>query len=266
LDAISIALPTHLHPELSCLALARGVHVLCEKPMALDADACGLMIEAAKASGKILQIGHCVRFWPEYAVARDIVEGGEYGRVLSASFRRLTARPGWSQDNWLGDLQRSGGMELDLHIHDTDYIQYLLGRPQAVHSWGVCPGGGGIGHIMTRYVYEDGAAVLAEGGWIFKSSFGFEMSFNIALEGATLIFDCTRDPAFRVCPSEGEAFTPELPEGDGYARQIDHFIRAIHGEDVPPVLSLASARDSVKIVTAERESVLCGDTIVLNWK
>ena len=85
-------------------------------------------------------------------------------------------------------------------------------------------------------------------------SFGFEMSFNIAMEKATIVYDLTRDPAFRVCPVEGDVFTPEVVEGDGWLLQIRHFAKAASGEDVPPITTLEASRDSVRIVEAEKES------------
>ena len=110
-------------------------------------------------------------------------------------------------------------------------------------------------HIVTQYEYGDDLVVTAEGGWGMMPGFGFEMSFNLVMEKATIVYDLTRDPALRVCPAEGEVFTPEVLKDDGYVRQIDHFARAVQGEAVPEVITLAQSRDSVKIVAAERQSV-----------
>ena len=263
LDAVSITLPTYLHPDNSVKALSAGVNVMCEKPMALTADKCAPMIEAAKRGGKVLQIGHCVRFWPEYAKAKELVASGKYGRVISAMFQRLGAPPTWSIDNWFLDEQRSGGVALDLHIHDTDYVQYLFGMPQAVCSFGAKAPGGGLAHITTQYLYDDDMVITAEGGWAMTPSFGFEMSFNIAMEKATLVYDLTRDPMFKVCPAEGEAFTPEVEKGDGWFLQIAHFAKAVRGEKVEPITTLADSMNSVKIVDAEKESISKGQRVSL---
>ena len=82
LDAVSITLPTYLHPDYSIKALSAEVNVLCEKPMALTAKECERMIAEAERSGKVLQIGHCVRFWPEYAKAKELIDSGKYGKVI----------------------------------------------------------------------------------------------------------------------------------------------------------------------------------------
>jgi predicted dehydrogenase len=255
LDAVSITLPTYLHADYSIKALSAGINVLCEKPMALNIADCKRMIAAAKESGKILQIGHCVRFWPEYAKAKQIVDSGEYGRVVAATFQRLGAAPTWSNDNWFLDEKRSGGMALDLHIHDTDFVQYLFGMPRAVRSFGAKAPGGGLAHIVTHYLYDDSRVVTAEGSWQMMLSFGFEMSFNVVLEKATLIYDLTREPMFKVCPAEREAFVPDIEKGDGWFLQIAHFAKVIKGEKVEQVTTLEQSLNSVKIVQAEKESV-----------
>ncbi|MFH1719324.1 MAG: Gfo/Idh/MocA family oxidoreductase [Planctomycetota bacterium] len=264
LDAVSITLPTYLHPKISIKALSAGVNVMCEKPMALTAKACEGMIAEAKRSGKVLQIGHCVRFWPEYAKAKEIIDSGKYGRVIAGTFQRLGSAPTWSIDNWFLDEKRSGGMALDLHIHDTDYVQYLFGMPKAVSSFGAKGPGGGLLHIVTQYLYDDDKVVTAEGGWGMTPTFGFEMSFNIVMEKATLVYDLTRDPAFRVCPAEGEAFTPEVAEGDGWFLQIAHFAKAVKGKKVKAITTLEESMNSVKIVEAEKKSASKGKKVSIS--
>jgi len=264
LDAVSITLPTYLHPETSIKAMSAGVNVMCEKPMALTVEACEQMIAEAERSGKILQIGHCVRFWPEYAKAKEIIESGKYGKVVAATFQRLGSAPTWSIDNWFTDEQRSGGMALDLHIHDTDYVQYLFGMPKAVCSVGAKGPGGGLVHISTQYLYDNNTAITAEGGWAMTPAFGFEMSFNIALEKATIVYDLTREPMFRLCPAGADAFTPEVEKSDGWFLQTDHFAKAVSGEKVKKVTSLAESMNSVKIVEAEKESAGKGQQVSIS--
>jgi len=261
-DAISLTLPTYLHADYSIKALESGVHVLCEKPMALSVHDCERMTAAAKSTGKTLQIGHCIRFWPEYVTAKQIVDSGRYGKVIAATFQRLASAPTWSHDNWFLDEKLSGGMALDLHIHDTDFVQYLFGVPLAVCSFGARgsrggPSGAGstdLTHIVTQYIYDDEKVVTAEGSWAMMPGFGFEMSFNIILEEATIVYDLTRSPMLKLYPEQGPLIAPEVPQGDGYSRQIHHFASLIRGENVPPVTTLEQSLNSVKIVEAEKES------------
>jgi len=265
IDAVSITVPTYLHAEFSIMALEAGVHVLCEKPMALNTSQCTEMIEAANRTGGILQIGHCIRFWPEYAKAKEIVDSNRYGKVIAAAFRRLAAAPVWSPDNWFADERRSGGMVLDLHIHDTDFVQYLFGRPAAVCSFAAKGPFDGLGHIVTHYLYDDDNLITAEGGWTVTQAFGFEMSFNIVMEKATIVYDCTRKPTFRVCPADGTPFTPELEKANGYALEIAHFAGVIKGQTLPEVISPEQSRNSVRIIQAESESVRTRGKVDINW-
>ncbi|MCF7956845.1 MAG: Gfo/Idh/MocA family oxidoreductase [Phycisphaerae bacterium] len=256
LDAVSITLPTWLHAEFTKKALKAGVHVLCEKPMALNLQQCQDMIEAARSSGKILQIGHCIRFWPEYAKTKEIISSGQYGSVVSATFQRLGTAPSWGEGNWFGDESRSGGVTMDLHIHDTDYVQYILGMPHAVNSFGAKdPSGKNIVHMTTRYDYDDDVLVTAEGSWAMAPSYGFKMSFNIVLEEATIVYDCTSDPVFKICPVKGDPLMPEVASGDGYSCQVAHFAGLIGGKKLPEVISMNDSMDAIKISLAEIESI-----------
>jgi 1,5-anhydro-D-fructose reductase (1,5-anhydro-D-mannitol-forming) len=214
-----------------------------------------------KGCGKVLQIGHCIRFWPEYARVKEIVDSGEYGRVKALSMRRFGSRPGWSWGNWLGDAERSGGVLLDLHIHDSDFVQYLFGMPKAVRTQGVRGPGGDFDHVCTQYFFDDDRSVVAEGSWLMMPGFGFEMSFHLVLERATIVYDCTRKPEFRVWPEKGEAFTPEVGAGDAYLREIEHFVKKVRGEDVAVVIKPEQSLDSVRLVLAERESAQRGKEV-----
>jgi predicted dehydrogenase len=255
LDAVSIASPTFLHATHSIEALEAGLHVLCEKPMALNSADCLKMSAAAKHSGKILQVGHCIRFWPEYVQAKEIIDSQKYGNVLAATFQRLSLTPTWSWDNWFLDGNRSGGAMLDLHIHDADYVQYVFGTPKAVFSQGVLGPSQDYDHCHTQYLYDNESVITAEGGWIMSPGFGFEMSFKIMLEEATLIYSSAQEATFRIYPKDGEMVKPDIPEGDGYSFEIKHFVENISGKKVPSVITPEQSADSVKIIEAEKESI-----------
>jgi predicted dehydrogenase len=258
LDGVSICTPTYLHPQHTIQCLNAGVNVLCEKPMALSSPACRPMIAAAKKAHKRLQVGQCIRFWPQYIKAREIVRSGNYGRVLAATFQRLSATPVWSWKNWLLDPVLSGGAALDLHIHDTDFVHYLFGMPRAVFSRAAQGPFSDGDHIVTQYLFKDRKAVSAEGGWLMAPKFGFQMSFNIVLEKATLVYDSTRDPAFKVCTMKGETQVPGVAPGDGYSREIAHFAAAIAGKKLPVVTTPEQSCASVRIVEAEKKSADTG--------
>jgi predicted dehydrogenase len=263
LDAVSITVPSDLHAEFTIKALKAGLHVLCEKPMALNIEDCWQMHQAAKKSGKRLMIAHCIRFWPEYANTKQIIDSGQYGKVLYAAFQRFSAMPTWTAGNWVLDDTRSGGMIVDLHIHDSDYICYLFGLPQAVLSWAPQQDESLLPHIHTRYFYDDGKLITAEGSWIMTPSFGFQMAFNIILERATIIYDCTRDPAYKIYTSDGSVLTPSVPAGDGYLHEIIHFAGLITGKKTQEVITLEQSHQALQIVLAECQSIKRQEKICL---
>ena len=108
IDVIDICLPTPLHAKMTIAALRAGKHVLCEKPMAMNADECAQMEAVANETGKQLMIGQCLRYWPEYVIAHEQIASGEWGRVLSAHFHRSADVPGNSFEGWMaqGELER----------------------------------------------------------------------------------------------------------------------------------------------------------------
>jgi predicted dehydrogenase len=254
LDAVSITLPTFMHRDFTVKALEAGLHVLCEKPMATSVEQCEDMIAAAKKNKRILQIGHCIRFWPEYVKAKEIVDSGRYGDVRMASFRRISPVPAWSWKNWLVHAKQSGGAIMDLHIHDTDYIQYLFGLPLAVRSEGAIGPSGGLDYVTTQYVYANSKVVSAEGGFVMSPDFKFEMSFVISLEKATIVYDCRHTPALQVCPAKGGCITPKIESGDGWSREIVHFAKRAAGKKMPDVITPLDSLNAVKIVLAEKQS------------
>ena len=263
LDVVSIASPTFLHASQTIEALKAGLDVFCEKPMALNSLDCHQMANTALQTGRNLQIGHCIRFWPEYVQTKEIIDSQKYGLVLAASFQRLSLTPTWSWDNCFLDGKRSGGAMLDLHIHDTDFVQYVFGMPKEVFSRGLIGPSGDFDHTVTQYLYEDEKVITAEGGWIMAPGFGFEMSFKIMLEKATLLYSSVQKPTFTVCPKNGENITPEVPEGDGYSFEIQHFVDSISGKPVQAIITPEQSANSLKIIEAEKESIRTKEKVSL---
>lgn len=265
LDAVSITLPTKMHKDFTIKALNAGLNVLCEKPMTRSSAECEEIIDAAEKSGKTLLIGHCIRFWPEYVKTKEIIDSGEYGRVIAATFRRLSLPPTWSWQGWMTKDSESGGPLLDMHIHDSDYIHYVFGMPKAVYCRAAKGPMTNFDHTLTQYIYDNDSLIAAEGSWAMAPGFGFEMSFNIVLEKATIVYDCTRQPAFKIhiCDQD-EPMIPEILPGDGYSNEIDYFVKLVAGETLPEITNPRQSRDSIKLVEAEKESAQKGTVVEIN--
>lgn len=266
LDVVDITLPTFLHLPMTQQALAQGIHVLCEKPMALNAEECETMLSAwaAAPQNTELMIGQSLRFQPNYVFARELILSGKYGKVIAADFGRFSAAPGWSQDsgdNWFFDEKRSGGVALDLHIHDTDMVNFLFGMPVSVTS-SAQYNGKVMQHISTIYNY-DNMVVTGAASWAMAKSFGFERHFRIMFEQATLIMANNRTPEFMLYPMEGEPYTPELVTANPYQSEINWFVDKINGKAVELVTTPEQSRNSVRIVDAEKLSANSGQQVDL---
>ena len=133
IEAVSVCAANHAHAEISIAALKAGKHVLCEKPMAISLDECEAMVAAAEESGKYLMIGQNQRLAKAHAKAKELIEQGAIGKVLT--FRTIFGHGGpetWSVDPgknvWFFDKTKAAmGAMADLGIHKTDMIQYVLG-------------------------------------------------------------------------------------------------------------------------------------------
>ena len=121
------------HAEVTIKALRAGKHVLCEKPMAVTLADCEAMVMEAEKAGKLLMLAHNQRFMEAHVKAREMIEAGMLGRILS--FRTTFGHPGperWTgkADTWFFDKEKARlGVIADLGIHKTDLVHYLLGEP-----------------------------------------------------------------------------------------------------------------------------------------
>lgn len=260
IDYLDITLPTYLHAETSIKALNRGLAVLCEKPMALTTTQCREMIDAARANGRPLMVAQCLRFWPEYQYLKQCVDDGRYGRVVSGYFFRGGETPTWSYQNWLLDKNKSGGCLLDQHVHDVDTINWLFGLPERVSTIArnVIPGSG-IDALSTNYMYSDGKVINAQDDWTLNGDFGFEMTYRVNFERANLVF---RAGTLTVNPNDGKAFVPELPQDDGYYRELRYFIDCLRNGHLVDVANPESTMDTIRLAEAELQSATNGGELV----
>jgi len=257
IDMVDVTLPTHLHAEVAIRALKAGKHVFCEKPMALGARLAGEMIAASEAAGRLLMVGHCLRFWPEYLAMKEMIDSGLYGPVRSAVLTRLGGTPKWSWDGWMTDPRRSGSATLDLHIHDVDTVLWWFGKPSGVSAVGASDTPSGYNHIAVQYFYDDGPLVVAEGGWDMPDSYGFRMAATIGFESAAVEYDSRRSPTLTVYTAEG-AENPPIPADNAYRDELAYFVECVASGTRPTRVTPQDAADAVALVEAEVESARTG--------
>ena len=183
---VDICLPTRLHAAATIAALRAGKDTLCEKPMAFREDEAARMEAVQKESGKQLMIGHCLRYWSHYLKAKEIIDSGEYGKVLSARFHRMSGTPWWSYNNWLATGSESGGAILDMHIHDVDTALWWFGEPSTLTADGVIAEDGLPLSIDAIWRYDNGPVVYLHGSWDNNGG-DFDYGFKVVMERATLL-------------------------------------------------------------------------------
>ena len=136
LDAVSVCVWNANHCPCTIAALNAGKHVLCEKPMALNAKEAEMMKEAAEKNGKLLMIGFVRRYGNDCEVLQDFINSDFFGEMYyaKATYLRRNGNP----CGWFGDKSRSGGGPLiDLGVHVIDLVRYLMGNPKPVSVYGV---------------------------------------------------------------------------------------------------------------------------------
>ncbi|HWH72057.1 MAG TPA: Gfo/Idh/MocA family oxidoreductase, partial [Candidatus Sulfotelmatobacter sp.] len=249
-ELVDLCTPTPLHPEQAIAALKAGKHVLCEKPLARTSASAWEILQVAQAAPGFLMPAMCMRFWPGWSWLKQVVEQQAYGKVFAARFRRLSEAPTWSkQGTYTGGGADLGGALFDLHIHDTDFVQFLFGRPESVFSTGLGRNSNSIDHVVTQYLYPAGPAVHAEGGWLLTK--GFHMSYTLLCERATLDFDLARGPEAMIVTEEGQAPRVIKYDGpDGYGEEVRYVVECVQRGQPPAIVTARDGLSALEICEA----------------
>ena len=258
-DVVDICTPSYLHSEFSIKALKKGIHVLCEKPMSLSSKETKDMIDAAEKSGKLFMTAHVVRFMAPYVYLKNVVDSGEMGKPVHIDMKRLSGMPAWSWEDWMRDLNKSGGTPIDLSIHDIDFIQYAFGQPEKV-SGVYKKMANNNDYIVSQLVY-DGFDVTVTGGW-YNCSIPFRAEYTAIFEngyvesiGGKLIKN-GEEVNVEVGEISGDTGI-NLSGADGYVDEIKYFIDCIMNGRKPEIVTPESSQNSIKLI----ERILENSTI-----
>ncbi len=248
-DIIDICLPSYLHCEYAVRAMQDGFHVLCEKPMALNTEDCRKMIRASEKTGKQLMVAQCIRFDNSFLVIKEAYDSGKYGKLLRLSTHRMAGLPGRL---WFRDVKLSGGAMMDLHIHDLDFFQYMLGIPESLICYGINVFSGGIDDSVTNYVYRDGTIVTSEGSWARDK---WSCAMTAIFENGTI----------RVEAGEVFLYQKDKPvkklkykAGNCYFNEIAYFARCVKTGAKPEKALPESTLNTIRLIELEQKSALAG--------
>lgn len=244
MDAVIICTPPHSHAEVAITALERGIHVLCEKPLAATREEATAIETAADASKAILMTAFRHRFIPAHRAIKALLEGGELGRIIL--FQNVFGGPARQmKDLWFSKFAISGGGTLmDTSIHGIDLFRHYCGE--------VATFGGELDRAFEGTDVEDSAvlSLRAENGalGIIASSWNYGAGvadMRIITENGSVFFNYAEPTLVRITRlgrPEPEIMTVERT--DGNAEQLAHFVDAILTATTP----MTNARDGRRAV------------------
>lgn len=268
IDAVIICSPTNTHAQIIIDAANAGKHIFCEKPIALELEKIDMALEAVKKAGVFLEIGFNRRFDPSFKKARDMIAKGEIGEPHLV---RITSRD--PEPPSIDYVKNSGGLFLDMSIHDFDMARYLLGEEVTeVMAAGNClidPAIGEVGDIDTAIItfkYENGALGAIDNSR--KAVYGYDNRIEVfGTEGSIAVGH--KKPT-EIVVNKKEGIIGEKPlyfflerYEEAYQAEMEDFIAVINDSKNP----LADGKDgkiAVQIAYAANKSLKKGCFVSVN--
>jgi predicted dehydrogenase len=270
-DAVIIATPNYLHAPQTIAALEAGVHVMVEKPMAMNSAEAEAMGEASRKSGALLMVAHCWRFDVETQWLRAQVVSGVLGQIIRTKGYGIHSH--WGPGGWFVQKRMAGGGALaDMGIHALDTARYLLGDPQPVSVYariGTYYGDFDVDDTgMILINWENGVTSYIESGWWQPHMDGPEAATQLY---GTLAFGQTF-PTYLDVPNgqkgtverkdpEFPARVDHCPQGM-YDAQMAYFVDCIANSRTP-VPGASEGIINTRVIDAAYESARTGEVVVV---
>jgi len=264
-DVVDICLPTFLHYQFVREAALANKHVICEKPIGRTVSEAQAIIDICQKQNVQLYIGHTLRFDPEYANAHDQVMKGVIGNPGVVRLSRGTATP-VGKKSWYADPEKSGGMILDLGIHDIDWLLWTFGSVQRVmakHIKRELPNGKNLEYALVTLRMVDGTIAHLELSWAKKR---LETSFELAGKNG-MITSNSVDSQPIVVIKEDESLEPtylsnNLVGDSPILRQLRHFKDCIV-EGFSPIVTAEDALKAVEVAEAAIQSAATSKPVTI---
>jgi 1,5-anhydro-D-fructose reductase (1,5-anhydro-D-mannitol-forming) len=276
-DAVYVSSTNDKHYRQAMAAIDAGLHVLCEKPLALSVAHAREMVSAAREAGVVLATNHHLRNSPVLSTMRDVIAGGEIGELLGVRVAHAVLLPerlrGWR----LKDEAAGGGIVLDITVHDIDTIRFVTGlEPTSVSAVAVNQGmgaGGVLDAVMTTGTLGDATLFSTYDAFTVEHS---ETSFEVHGTKGTLIGRGCMTPTPEgtlELRRDARAQFVDIPVVDNlYRPNILAFLAAIDGTGAPRATgddgrrSLQTALAALESLTTARRVPLSLDEVAPNRK
>ncbi|MCL2708424.1 MAG: Gfo/Idh/MocA family oxidoreductase [Defluviitaleaceae bacterium] len=252
-DIVDICTPSYLHRAHAVAAMGKGINVITEKPAALRLADVEAMFESAKTNGVMFMTAQVIRFWPEYVWLKNAVESGEYGSLINLDMWRFGERPLWSWRDWMNDYEKSGLVAFDLHIHDVDFLIYLLGEPNEPV---LLEYNGKNAHVVETACQFGKTAARARAAW-HNARVPFQMGYEALFEGGCAIF---RNDKLTFYPNKAEPFEPpviseltgsgiNVANTSGYRNELLYFIECVKTGKPPEIIKKNELLAALKLLS-----------------
>ena len=256
IDIVDICLPTFLHKESSVYALSKNKNVLLEKPISLSLnDALSIKEAAEKSKGKFM-IAHVLRFWPEYKAIRKTVKEINNTETIREVFAlRFNEEPLWSEGTWIMDEKLSGGLIIDLMIHDIDFVIWTFGKVEKVYCNAIYNNNNYAIQVMANLKMNNGTTAYIEGGYLNPSGAGLSTQMRIYGESCLLEYYSNTSDINLI---KKNTLVSKIPVfgNDGYFEEINYFINCINENRDPEIITSQDAIDTLKVCLAMKQSLL----------
>jgi predicted dehydrogenase/sugar lactone lactonase YvrE len=265
-NAVALFTPNNLHHEQALAAAARGMHIFCEKPMALNVEQCYQMIEAAEKVGVCLMVGHKRRLRPQYAKMAEIVRSRALGRILTININGYFGR---LAQGWWRKEACSGGLLSYAGVHDIDFLRHICGEVATVTARvpvKTDPHTDYEDAISLLLQFESGVAATLEVCPLYAlQTFRQAFVVQIVFEHGSLWYN-PHDFTLRVRDAAGneDSFSFDNESGflHAYTTELRSFARWVMlGET--PVLTAWDGLRCVEIMQAARQSAYSGGEVAL---
>ena len=256
IDAIDVCLPSANHHDVVVPALEAGKHVFCESPLALDLDQAQRMRDAARRTGRLLQVGLLMRSVGAYGHVEAVARSGEHGRLLSITTWRLGS---YLHTDAPDRKAHYGDPSTELMTFDFDFVHWLMGEPASLSASAARLPDGRPGEISAMLTYPHGrhATVIASGLMPPGSPFtvGFRVLFERAVFEHLAVFS-GGPPNTRFTVAAG--MTPARPvpvaERNPYEVELQRFVDCLRGRADPVLLDVDRAIEALRLSIATTRS------------
>jgi inositol 2-dehydrogenase len=267
-DALVIVSPTHTHRELVVAAAGRRKPTFCEKPPALALDEVAAMQQAIARAGMFFQMGFMRRFDAGYASARKQIEAGRIGTPLVF---KSTSRDPFRPSLEYANPKSSGGMLIDMGIHDFDLARWFMGDVRTVSTIGATIAYpelatvGDIDNAVASLTFASGKLGVVD---LSRSGiYGYDIATEIlGLEG-TLKIGYLRETPVMVLTKNSVAHdtVPYFMERfrDAYTTQLQNFAQNVLNDRTPPI-TIEDGLEALRIGVAATRAHESGRTVVVS--